>query len=103
VLKCFSLSLCLLPTVPQDPDPFYYGEWQILRRRYPGAGWRGGCRSPQATAEWLQLWLTCYVLGHWPHDHVDIIDISLAYGGLNQTWGGGTLFGSSSGFTSTLG
>lgn len=53
--------------------------------------------------KWLQLWLICYVLGNWPHDHVDIIDISLAYGGLNQTWGGGTLYGPSSGFTSTLG
>ena len=53
--------------------------------------------------KWLQLWLTCYVLGHWPHDHVDITDISVAYGGLNQTWGGGTLYGPSSGFTSTLG
>lgn len=64
-----SLSLCLLPTVPQDPDPFYYGEWQILWRGYPGAGWRGGCRSPQVTAEVasaLAYMLCAGSLATWP-------------------------------------
>lgn len=31
VLKyVFLLFSAFLPTVPQEPDPFYYGEWQIL-------------------------------------------------------------------------
>ena len=46
----FSLFLPSFP-VPQEPDPFYYGEWQILWWGYPGAWWRGGCRSSRVTAE----------------------------------------------------
>lgn len=98
-----SFFLCLLATVPQEPDPFYYGEWQMLCWGYPGAGWRGGSRSPWVTAEVASAMATRYVLAHWPCDHVDIIHISWAHGGPSQTWGGGTLYGPSLGFTSPLG
>lgn len=46
-----SLSFsAFLPAVPQEPDPFFYGEWQILWGGPPRAGWRGACRSPRVAA-----------------------------------------------------
>lgn len=97
LLKSFSPSLSFSAFLPQFLRNLTHFTTVSGRSCDEGTlGLDGGVAG--SLLKWLQLWLhaTC-----WPTGHVDIIHISWAHGGPSQTWGGGTLYGPSLGFTST--